>query len=425
MESKTQFRVINGGLADTCFTSSRQFVSAYTTDTRLMGVVGIYIHWYLPQNTLLKHFHQFFYMDAEEFGFETYESILESDDGERYYDIKAIENRMMGGLGGHKVLISEREARYVIQSYAQLNLSMRIPLPGNTDEYRFLLSPAERLDSDEEYTLMCKQCPSLETPYQVINYFLMRCFGRDFGAAKFLTRGYVRTDIFPEHKAATLMYNSTEEAKDSDSGSNTNYYSTDYDSSFGTFNTRKAYMCQSLIEYDGKYYIIVTRITLDKLKIVKYEKISSFRVSPAEASMMTSRPEFITVFDPIEGELPDELVFSELISSAMVTEHESGRLFMIFYPHNDHVRKKDYRLSDDVLGIYYILNSGQVILCAYERKNIGLLEKDLLSSPMSPVLLPSAKYQFTEPMLYDFISSGSYDFEEFVELISDGDSDDE
>ena len=89
------------------------------------------------------------------------------------------------------------------------------------------------------------------------------------------------------------------------------------------------------------------------------------------------------------------------------------------------MRKKDYRLSDDVLGIYYILNSGQVILCAYERKNIGLLEKDLLSSPMSPVLLPSAKYQFMEPMLYDFISSGSYDFEEFVELISDGDSDDE
>ena len=81
MEKKTKFKVIKGGLSETAFTGSRQFVSAYVTDTRLMGVVGVYIHWYLPQNTLLKHFHQFFYMDAEEFGFDSYESVLESDDG--------------------------------------------------------------------------------------------------------------------------------------------------------------------------------------------------------------------------------------------------------------------------------------------------------------------------------------------------------
>lgn len=428
MEKKTKFKVIKGGLSETAFTGSRQFVSAYVTDTRLMGVVGVYIHWYLPQNTLLKHFHQFFYMDAEEFGFDSYESVLESDDGDRYCDIKAIENKMMGGLGGRKVPITEKEARYMVQSYAELNARDNLPLPGEREEYEFLLSPPVHLHRDEEYVLMCKQCPALKTPYQVINYFLMRCFGRDFSAAKFLTGGYVRTDIFPEHKGATLMCNSIDDANDADSGSNTGYFSTDDDRDFGTFSTRRAYLCQSLIEYDGKYYIIVTQITLDRLKVVKYEKISSFRVSAAEASMMTSRPEFVTVFDPLDEEevMVGEFFNSgstDLVSSAMVTEHSTGRLFMIFYPHNDHVAKKDYRLSDDVMGIYYVLDSGQVILCAYERRNINLLEKDLMSSPVSSMLVPVAKYQFKEPVLYDFISSEGEDFEEFVDMISEHEDD--
>ena len=438
MENKSNFKVIKGGLSETSFTSSRQFVSAYITDTRLMGVVGIYIHWYMPQNTLRKHFHQFFYMDAEEFGFESYESILESDDGDRYYDILTIENKMIGGLGGRKVRLSEKEAMYMVQSYVKLNQRMGLPLPGDAEEYRFLLSPAIELSGEDEYTLMCKQCPVLETPYQVINYFLMRCFGRDFGAAKFLTRGYVRTDIFPEHKGATLMSNSIEEANDATSGSNTDYYSTDDDSDFGTFNTRKAYLCQSLIEYDGKYYLLVTQVTLDRLKVVKYQKISGFRVSAAEAAMMTSRSEFITVFEPLDEELPEELTpdmcgdvgllfnsdSTELVSTAMVTDHDAGRAFIIFYPHNDHVGKKNYRLSDDVLGMYYVLDNGQIVLCAYERKNINLLEKDLLSSPIGSLVMPVAKYQFREPVIFDFISSGGDDFEEFVEMISEREDDD-
>lgn len=430
MENKTKFKVIKGGLSETSFTSSRQFVSAYITDTRLMGVVVIYIHWYLPQNMLLKHFHQFFYMDAEEFGFDSYESVLESDDGDRYYDIKTIENRMIGGLGGRKVRLSEKEARYMVQSYARLNMRMKMSLPGDSREYEFLLSPSVQLESEEEYTLMCKQCAVLETPYQVINYFLMRCFGRDFGAAKFLTRGYVRTDIFPEHKGAVLICNSIEDSNDSDSGSNTDYFSTDDDVHFGTFNTRKAYLCQSLIEYDNKYHIVVTQLTLDRLKVVKYERISSFRISAAEASMMTSRHEFVTVFDPLDDEVVMDGDFfnsdtTELTASAMVTHHSVGRLFMIFYPHNDHVGKKEYRLSDDVLGLYYVLDSGQIVLCAYERKNINLLEEDLFSSPIGSLMLPIGKYQFKEPVIHDFISSECEDFEEFVDMISEREDDDD
>ena len=161
-------------------------------------------------------------------------------------------------------------------------------------------------------------------------------------------------------------------------------------------------------------------------------------MSSAEATMMTSRPEFITVFNPVEGNIyeSDEitiennpgLVFTldstDLVSTAMVTEHEAGRVYMMFYPNNDHVSSREYRLSDDVRGVYYILDNGQFVLCAYDSSSIELLEKDITSSGIGPYLYLAARYQFKEPVLYEFIGSGSEDFLEFADIISDGENDD-
>lgn len=419
MENKSPFQVLRGGLSDTAMTSRKEFLSAYLTDTRLMGVVGVYVHWLLPENTVMKHFHQFFYLDSEDLGFDTYESILAEDEEDQYLEVKSIENRLMGGLGGKKTEITEKEVRWLIQEYVRQNMRMNIPLPASAGEYEFLLSPEEKMSEEEEYLLMCKQCTPLSSPNYVINYFLMRCFGRDFTAAKFLTRHYVRTDLFSEHKGATLLANTIDESRDSTSGSNTDYHATDDDKTFGTFSTRKAYMCRSLIEYDNKYFLIVTQVTLEKLKVVKYERISSFQISATEASMITSKPEFITLFDFMGEGSEFESNATRLTERAMVTHHDNGRILMIFHPHNDHVGKREYRLSDDVIGVYYILDDGQIILSANDRPCIELLEKDLLTSRYGSLVVPIAKYQFKEPVLYDFISSGFDDFEEFVEMISE------
>ena len=42
-----------------------RFVSAEITDTRLMGVVGLHIHWEKKEAGFFTGFHQFFYFDAE------------------------------------------------------------------------------------------------------------------------------------------------------------------------------------------------------------------------------------------------------------------------------------------------------------------------------------------------------------------------
>ena len=422
MNQPVSFQVLRGGLAEDASTSRKDFISAYITDTRLMGVVGLILHWYLPQNTSKKHFYQFFYMDAEEYGFDTYRSVLASDANDESLaaleELRGTERALMGGLGGKKVSLTEREARAVIQYYADFNLRMKLPLPEGSEEYQFLLGPRVVLDSDEASSLMKKQCPPFTSEFQVINYFLMRCFGRDFTAAKFLTKNYVRTDLFPQHKAATLLQNTIEAAADV-SGSHTSYHATDSDKAFGTFDTQKKYLCESLIEYDSRYFLLVTQITLEHFKVVKYERISSFRISSAEAAMITDRPEFVTVFDCPAQYADAALTFTDRLENSMLTEHENGRLFMIFYPHNNHVAKPVFRLSDDVFGVFYLSDNGQILLSSASRSNLRSLEHDLMTSSVGKVVTPLSRYQFQEPVLYDFVNSIFDDFEEFVDMISE------
>lgn len=413
-EKSSSFSVIRGGLAETTAQAKKTFVSAYVTDTRLMGVVGVYIHWALPENQTRTDLHQFFYFDAEEFGFDTYVGVVTSPDGEGLEMLYRTEYSLLGGLGGKQVKLTQQEARYLIQQYVEMNRRLHLPLPEGYDEYSFLLSPQIQLPQTESYVLMSKQCPVLSSPYQVINYFLMRIFGKDFEAAKFLTKHYVRTDLFPEHGMATLFKNTIDEADSADSGTNTAYHVTGEDS----FSTHTAYLCESLIAYDDLYYIIVTQVTLDHLRVVKFEKISSFKVSGAEAAMMLAKPEYITVFDIIDGAPSFNNQTTKLSRRAMPSSHEIGEMYMIFYPHNNHVNQPVFALNEDVLGVYFVTEYGQLILSAFSTEGIKALESDFLTSGYAHYCILVSKYEFKEPVLYDFLSSGFEDFEDFVDFIA-------
>lgn len=417
-KNNSPFKVITGGLSEDVNSSKREFAAAYVTDTRLMGVVGMYVHWYLPDNVRHKELYQLFYFDAEEHGFDNYKSLLCSGTSDDAILVAKAENTLFGGLGGKQIYITEEEACFLVQKYAKFNEDNGIPMPDGISEYKFMLERKVDLSSDEEYALMCKQCTALDSPYQVINYFLMRCYGKDFEAAKALTKGYVRTNIFPEHKMATFLRNNIEEAPDDVSGTNSKYFVTSDDKDFGTFDTFKSYMCESLIEYDGKYFLIVTQVTLDQLKVVKYEKVSTFKVTTAEASMMTSRGEFVTVCDLVEDAPDFNRTSTKLTTKSMVSDYDNGKLFMIFHPDNDHVKKKTYSLNDDVKGIYYLVDDSQLILASYSLEGIRDLEADLAASYMSNYVVPVSKYEFKEPVLFEFMNSVFDDFEDFVETIA-------
>lgn len=407
------FHIIEGGLHARENNSSHRFISAWVTDTRLMGVCCIKARWLAETPEGAFDVFQFFYFDWQEYGFETFECFSGEHDAEMKESVAAVERGLSAGLGGEKTPLSERELCFLVQSFVEFNESRGLPLPQRLSEAGFMLTPKVSLSDEEQHALICKECTKLSTPFQVINYFLMRCFARDFDGAKILTKNYVRTDLFSSFPAADMLRNSIKE-DDKNTGSNSDYYATGSDSDFSTFSTRKSYLCESLLEFDAKYELAVTRLTLEGLKVVKYEKLSSFRISLWEASLMLNQPEYVTVYDAA-GELSDfDVGAFPLLKRSMVSEHECGKLFAVYYPNNDHLHQPVYYMYDDLFGICYVLENGQIVLASRSRENIAGLESQLMGSKYGPLLVLVSKYEFNHSVIHDFVNRNYEDFEDFL-----------
>lgn len=391
--SKPVLTVIEGGLSTSKSDTTKEFAGAYITNTRLMGVMGMYVHWKLPEVPSCPDFHQFFYFDAEEYGFESYRSVH----GNNVEKISSIEQTMINGLGGRKIELTEREVRAVLWKYMLFNRDHSIPLPENFHEYEFLLEEETVLNTAEETDLVMKVCDSICSPFHAVNYFLMRCFGHDFEAAGWLSHSNVPVELYRnDHPQATFCRNTI-----------------DFDE-----ESEDAYLCESLIEYNGQYHLVISRVTVDEsLMISDFEACSSFKITPMEAAMMLAKPEFITVYDTLIPVEEAASLLSQVPLNCLITPHQNGKLYMMFHNHNNHVNQQVFMLSADVAGIYYLSNSGQLLAVAYGLPEIHALEKDLRKSVLSPYLVTTDKYEFKEPVLYDFVESKFEDFNEFIRFI--------
>ena len=308
-----------------------------------------------------------------------------------------MENRLFGGLGGRNAELTEKEAVYLVQKYAEFNHNHNIPLPDGSDEYRFLLGSSVEMTEPELCDLMKKQCVRISGKYELINYFLMRTFGTDFFTAAYLSTGDFNLHLFPEIHAGTFLKNTINET-----------------------DSPETYINESLVEYDDTYHLITTELSLKDGHISSFTRLSLLKISPYEAAMMMARPEFVTVFDFTDTPFSFNCDSTKLTSKAMVNNHDNGILYMIFHDNNNHVKKKEYRLNEDVLGIYYVSDSGQLISTAYSPEEMDLLEKNLLSSSLKNQLIVTSRYEFPDSLLYEFIESGFRDFDTFIQTITSG-----
>lgn len=390
-----KFTVIRGGLLDDMSTKKentgrREFIEAYVTNTRLMGVLAIYLHSRFPENEEAKDIHQFFYIDIEEYGFEDYKSVKNGD-----LDlVKSIENSLIGGLGGDNIPLTEREAAYLIQKYAKYNRSHGLPLPECRQEYNYLLTAPANLTDEEIDALMKKQCVSLDSEYETVNYFLMRCVGRDFEGASLLSKPGLPLNLFPDFNMGTFCKNMVKRIE-----------------------PRDTFLSESLVEIDGQYHLMVTEVTVRDLTVVSYEKISSFRISAAEAAMMLARPEYISVYQLPRGSAPFTKDSLEITKRATQTEYDAGVLYMVFHTNNKHVNKQEYRLCEDVLGNFFVLGNGQLVITAYTLSEIRILEYAMRMSKDYPDIEPVERYEFMDPVFFEFVQCGLDDFEKFVNFL--------
>ena len=391
--SKASFTVIKGG-GDSIITPwGSRFFSAYVTDTRLMGVLALSIHWKIDEMDGNTDYYQFFYFDAEEYGLETYQSLLGDDE----IALSNIEQGLIGGLGAERIEVSEREARYLVQSFVSAGKRLQTPLPEPKNEFQFLLSEPITLSPKETQILIGKICTPLLSDHHLIHYFIMRCMARDEDGASYLSDQKVKINDIALSKPSTLCRNSIDLYHDEQGN--------------------LSYLCESLVELDGKYSIVVLELTTREMKITSCVRRSSFRVTAAEAAMLLNRPEYVTLYEILTDPEDFDVEFLPLTTGSMQTAHDNGRLFLEFNKNNDHVNRKVFRLNEDIHGLYYVSDFGQLILAAYGIDEIHSMEKSLEKSPVNLSLLATAKYEFKEPVLYEFIQSDFDDFAEFLESL--------
>lgn len=411
------FKVIEGGLMENVIGSKKKLVSAEITNSRLMGVLVMYLNWEMPENTHLKNLHQVFYFDVEENGLESYSSIIGTFDDPKLDLVEELLDARTGGLGSEFKPITEKEARYILQYYYEYNEKNGLPIPPEYPEFAFVLDTPIHMDIEERESLMLKQCVRIESPYQAINYFIMRVVAHDFIGARFLLKNTIKTNIWSEYKQGTLLRNSIKEIE---SETSPKYQKNpDSDDAFSTFSTLKTYQTESLVEVDGSYYLLVSTLGLDSTKITSFEKQSAFVLTASEVALMLKRQEYVNVLDIRVGAPPLTKSLTPLTKHSNVTDYESGTLYMVFEPNNNHVKKQVYLLNDDLVGLYYQVYDSQLIISSFSEEGIKILEENLQNSDYGKNLMPVSKYQFTEPIILDFIQSGYEDFEDFVDIISE------
>ncbi|WP_027400050.1 hypothetical protein [Anaerovorax odorimutans] len=393
--TQRNFKIIKGGISATIQNKKKTFISAFVTDTRLMGVVVLYIHWELDDDNYSSNFHQFFYFDAEEYGLESYKSHIGDDPGA----LSIIEQALLGGLGGQKVEITEKESYFLVSHFTETNKRLSLNLPEGKVEYEFLLDKkeTENMSRKEKMTALSKMCTPIISDYQLINYFLMRSFAKDKDGFTSLIEENSKISDISQLIPATLCKNTIDEFID---------------------EKGLSYICESLIEFEKKYMLVITEFITSNYKIVSVNKKSSFYISSAEAAMMLNRAEFITVYEILNDVDEFEMQFNAFSTASLQTIHENGKLSLQFKKNNNHVNKKIFRLNDDIHGLYYITNLGQFLIAAYSLPAIQELERELKNNTLDQFLIPSAKYEFKEPILYEFIQSDFDDFIDFLDSLS-------
>ncbi|MDO4393964.1 MAG: hypothetical protein Q4C80_06080 [Bacillota bacterium] len=398
----TKFKIITGGLLTPVSNKRKQLKSAYVTDTRLMGVLAIHAHFILEDEPERRDFHQFYYIDCEEGGLEVYRSVRSDDYLDAIGELQEIEQSMIGGLGAKKIDLDEDQLASIICYYTEFNREHGIPQPKGAEEYSFLIERGDRLTDDQKKSLLFAMFGPIHSNYQVINYFLMRCIGHDYRAAAYLTCGNFPLDIYDRFIRASFCKNVIDLQREHEDGT-------------------CEYLCESLVEQNGQYETLVSHISVKNLKVVEFHNCSSFKISSAEAAMMLSKPEFVTVYEVMlsDEDIDDNIGELTVTFNTVMSIHDNGRLFMAFKDNNAHVDSSCFMLSNDVNGIYYLTDFGQLIVAAYSLHEIRYMENKLRMSPLSPYIMITGKYEFKEPIIYEFINSDFEDFDDFLNAIKE------
>ena len=392
-----QLKIIEGGLG-AAVGDDHRFVDAAVTDTRLMGVLGLRIHWRkTAPGDFVSDVYHFYYYDIEEIGLDSLSVFALATEDE----VEIATKSCFGGLGAVMWPVTEKEARYLVCSFVAETERKKQPLPERVDQARVILDEPPEMTEAEIENLQRKMCTMVRTDYGVVNYHLMRMFGKDTEGAALLRAKGLPEENFEDvslRTHATFLKNTIEEFTDEDG--------------------RKTYLSESLVEGADSHWMVVSETEVLESKVVSCRKRSAFKVSLAEASMMLARSEYVTVYEILTEDMtPFDEMFTVFSLGTTRTEHETGEMFMEFKADNSHAEQAEFSLSDDIEALYYVTDYGQLIVAAYSLDAIKSAEERIASCPLAVYVMPTDKYNFAQSILYEFALSGETDFNGFLDTI--------
>ncbi len=365
------------------------FTEAWVTNTRLMGVLGLRIRW---QDKEGKSFYQFFHLDAEEYGIDDYIGLYEVTMDQ----VRVTTLQMMGGLGGIFVPVTKREVRYLLSTFAQKNRQYKIPFPQFEWEYIFLLKEKQPLTKEEIKNLWDRICEKINSPNQLINYYLMRAFGMDKEGMLYLS---TREDIDynPVRTSSTLLKNVIEKVEEEGAVS---------------------YLTESVIDAGSHYRMVLSEIKLDSnsagYKVSDVQIKSSMYITDTEASFALNKKEYLLIYDVKDmGELMRQMDFQK--PQAMKHGHENGYLYTEFNPTNAHVDSKIYYLNSDVYAVYYMTIADQLIVATYVPQRLEQLLNYFESPRFKNILDLEERIDLEHSVLYEFVNSEYGNFYDFLD----------
>jgi len=386
--------VLKGGL-DEYDPLRFNFIAGEVTNTRLMGVVVMYAGF--VDTKLNKAIHIFIYYDYEELGID-HINILDLEDSK---DLAKAFSENFAGLGGDLIDIDEYEARYLAQWMVNDTRKKKQPLVPEVSEIEFMLKVPEKLTADEKKKLDQKMCVPIKTDYGLLNYYLMRCFGKDEEGMKLLEGHGEFEEIAPKLHSTFLLNKS--ELKE------------------GATTQHKTYRCESIVEVDEEntHHHIISEIDLYKKKITGARKISDMAISEYEAGLMLNKAEYVTVYELKDKADVDSFVdeLEDFVIGMTQHMHPAGAMFIDFNKDNSHAESKVFHLSNDVNALFFATLTGQLVVASYSLNGIMDTETKVYLESIGKFLNVKNRYSFAASIIYDFAESGCSDFNEFLDKI--------
>lgn len=384
-------------------TSKLKFVKAEATNTRLMGVIGVVVHW---KDEAEREIAQIFHLDYEVYGIDGFYHLM----GSMLKELDTLTLAVTGGLGGSFVSIDFREMVYLLKTAYVVDpnsVETHVDFEGFLETF---LAWKDDLSTAEIVNLMEKINPPITTDIQAINFMIMRIVGCDRVSTIALwdDRTQIGNTDFLE-APFTLIKNTCHLLSEEPKGKLKDEISL-------RIRNEKIYRAEALIDFEHKYKLLVFKLKVNAVthRIVSVEHVEDLMISSIEAAFNLNKPEFMIV-----TQLKDaffERRFADNNPEMMKQDYAQGQLYIEFNDDNEHVMQNPYYLNGDIYAMYFFSRSGQLLIASFSKETLEAIDTMLISNQAyADSLQFICELKTDDPILYAYINS---DYQSIFEFLS-------